>query len=426
MFRIYQKTQTKLSATEAEALAAGTVDWDGELFSGNPNWQKLWQQKLTVLSTEERSFLQGPVENLCAQMAPYRFLATENDIPAEIWDMLKVQGFFGLRIAKEYGGLSFSKTAVAIILAKIASCSSVLAAMVSVPNSLGPAELLADYGTEEQKKYYLPRLAKGIEVPCFALTSPEAGSDASAMPDYGIVSKGEWQGKTVIGIKITWNKRYITLAPKATLLGLAFKLYDPDGLLGDTPYIGITSVLIPTAHPGVVTGRRHFIGNGFFINGPTSGKDVFIPLDWIIGGVEQKGQGWRMLTECLSAGRAMALPGVSLGGCYVATLITSAYAHIRKQFKVPIGSFEGIQEKIASMAIASYQIERMTLLTLSTVDQGEKPSVLSAVVTYYATEAARQIMNAAMYVQGGKGICMGPRICLSDIYHLTPIAITVI
>ncbi len=425
LFRIYQKTQPKLSATEAEALAAGTVGWDGELFSGNPNWPKLWQQKLTVLSAEERSFLQGPVENLCAQMAPYRFLATENDIPAEIWDTLKEQGFFGLHIAKEYGGLAFSKTAIAVILAKIASCSSVLAAMVSVPNSLGPAELLANYGTEEQKKYYLPRLAKGIEVPCFALTSPEAGSDASAMPDYGIVSKGEWQGKTVIGIKITWNKRYITLAPKATLLGLAFKLYDPDGLLGDIPYIGITSVLIPTAHPGVVTGRRHFIGNGFFINGPTSGKDVFIPLDWIIGGVEQKGQGWRMLTECLSAGRAMALPGVSLGGCYAATLITSAYAYIRKQFKVPIGSFEGIQEKIASMAIASYQIEHMTRLTLSTVDQGEKPSVLSAIVKYYATEAARQITHAAMDVQGGKGICMGPRNYLSDSYQLTPIAITV-
>lgn len=425
LLRIYQKTQPKLSATEAEALAAGTVGWDGELFSGNPNWQKLWQKKLTVLSAAERAFLQGPVESLCAQMAPYHFLAVENDIPAEIWDTLKTQGFFGLHIAKEYGGLAFSKTAIAVILAKIASCSSVLAAMVSVPNSLGPAELLATYGTDEQKQYYLPRLAKGIEVPCFALTSPEAGSDASAMPDYGIVSQGEWQGKIIIGIKLTWNKRYITLAPKATLLGLAFKLYDPDGFLGDKKYIGITSVLIPTDHPGVVIGRRHFIGNGLFINGPTSGKAVFIPLEWIIGGVAQKGQGWRMLTESLSAGRAMALPGVSLGGCYAAILATSAYAFIRKQFKVPIGRFEGIQEKIALMAVGLYQSESMTHLTLSAVDQGESPSVLSAVVKYYATEAARQAMHAAMDVHGGKGICMGPRNYLSDGYQMAPIAITV-
>ncbi len=425
LFRVYQKIQPKLSSTEAEALAAGTVDWDRELFSGNPDWQKLWQKELTLLSPEERAFLLGPVESLCAQMAPYRFLAVQNDIPAEIWDTLKTQGFFGLHIAKQYGGLAFSKTAVAIILAKIASCSNVLSAMVSVPNSLGPAELLATYGTEEQKNYYLPRLAKGVDIPCFALTSPEAGSDASAMPDYGIVTEGEWQGETVMGIKINWNKRYITLAPKATLLGLAFKLYDPNHLLGENTYIGITSVLIPTHHPGVIIGRRHFIGNGFFINGPTSGKDVFIPLEWIIGGVAQKGQGWRMLTESLSAGRAMALPGLSIGACYTATLTTSAYAFIRKQFKVPIGRFEGIQEKMAVMAIGLYQMENMTHLTLSAVDQGAKPSVLSAIVKYYATETARQALHAAMDVHGGKGICMGPRSYLSDAYELTPVAITV-
>lgn len=426
LLRIYQKTQPKLSTTEAEALAAGTVGWDGELFNGNPDWQKLWKKELTLLTAEERAFLLGPVEKLCAQMAPYHFLAVESDMPPEIWNMLTTEGFFGLHIAKQYGGLAFSKTAVAIILEKIASCSPVLASMVSVPNSLGPAELLATYGTEEQKNYYLPRLVQGIEIPCFALTSPEAGSDASAMPDYGLVTQGEWQGKSVIGIKVTWNKRYITLAPKATLLGLAFKLYDPEHLLGDNTYIGITSVLIPTNHPGVVIGRRHFIGNnGLFINGPTSGKDVFIPLDWIIGGVAQKGQGWRMLTESLSAGRAMALPGLSIGSSYMAVLATSAYAFIRKQFKVPIGRFEGIQEKIAMMAVGLYQSETMTHLTLSAVDQGEKPSVLSAVVKYQATEMGRQVVQAAMDIHGGKGICMGPRNYLSDGYQLAPVAITV-
>lgn len=425
LLRIYQKTQPKLSSTEAEALAAGTVDWDGELFSGKPNWQALWQKKLTSLSAEERAFLLGPVENLCAQVTPYRFLAVQNDIPTEIWETLKTQGFFGLQIAKQYGGLGFSKTAIAMILAKIASCNNVLSSMVSVPNSLGPAELLAAYGTEEQKNYYLPRLAAGIDIPCFALTSPEAGSDASAMPDYGIVTQGEWQGQSIIGIKVTWNKRYITLAPKATLLGLAFKLYDPDHLLGEDLYIGITSVLIPTHHPGVIIGRRHFIGNGFFINGPTSGKDVFIPLEWIIGGVDRKGQGWRMLTESLSAGRAMALPGLSIGACYTAVLATSAYAFIRKQFKVPIGRFEGIQEKIASMAIELYQTEAMTHLTLSAVDRGAKPGVLSGIVKYYATETARLTIQAAMDVHGGKSICMGPRNYLSDGYQLSPVAITV-
>lgn len=425
LLRRYQQVYPKLSTTEAEALAAGTVGWDGELFSGKPDWQKLWATKLTRLSAEERAFLQGPVEALCAQMAPYPFLAVENDMPPEIWQSLRTQGFFGLHIPKEYGGLAFSKTAVAIILGKIASCSETLAAMVSVPNSLGPAELLLNYGTREQKDYYLPRLAKGIEVPCFALTSPDAGSDASAMPDYGILCQGQWQGKSVLGIKLTWNKRYITLAPKATLLGLAFKLYDPDHLVGEATEIGITCVLIPTNHPGVITGRRHFIGNALFINGPTSGKDVFIPAEWIIGGIEQKGKGWRMLTESLSAGRAMALPGISLGGLYALTLSSAAYAFLRTQFKLPIGKFEGVQEKLALMMLVLYQTQAMTHLTLSAVDAGEKPSVLSAVVKYYATESARLATQAAMDVQGGKGICMGPRNYLSDAYQSTPIAITV-
>ncbi len=425
LFRLYKRTQPKLSRTETEALAAGTVDWDAELFRGNPDWQKLWHKRLTVLSAEENAFLHGPVNDLCAQMAAYPFLAVENDLPKDVWESLKNQGFFGLLIAKKYGGLAFSKTAVAVILGKIASCSNVLAAMVSVPNSLGPAELLSTYGTKEQKNYYLPRLAKGIEVPCFALTSPEAGSDAGAMPDYGIVSEGKWQGQSIIGITLTWNKRYITLAPKATLLGLAFKLYDPESLLGENSYIGITSALIPTHHPGVIIGRRHFIGNGVFINGPTSGQDVFIPLEWIIGGVAQKGQGWRMLTESLSAGRAMALPGVSLGSAYALTLATSAYAFIRKQFKTSIGRFEGVQEKMALMAMGLYQTEAMTYVTLSAIDQGEKPSVLSAIVKYYATENARVATHCAMDVHGGKGICMGARNYLSDAYQLSPVGITV-
>lgn len=425
LLRRYQQVYPKLSTTEAEALAAGTVGWDGELFSGNPHWQALWEAKLSVLSAEEMAFLKGPVEALCAQMAQYPFLAAENDMPAEIWNTLRTQGFFGLHIPKEYGGLGFSKTATATILGKIASCSSVLASMASVPNSLGPAELLLEYGTTEQRNYYLPRLAKGIEVPCFALTSPEAGSDASAMPDYGIVTQGQWQGQSVIGIKVTWNKRYITLAPKATLLGLAFKLYDPDHLLGETVHIGITCALIPVDHPGVIIGRRHFVNNALFINGPTSGNAVFIPLEWIIGGIAQKGRGWRMLTESLSAGRAMALPGLSLGGLYALTLASSAYASIRTQFKLPIGKFEGVQEKLALMALSLYQTEVITHLTLSAVDRGEKPSVLSAIVKYYATESVRAATQAAMDVQGGKGICMGPRNYLSDAYQSTSVGITV-
>lgn len=425
LWRQYQKIYPPLSRTEAEALAAGTVDWEGELFSGNPRWQNLWDKPLTALSAEEKAFLKGPVEDLCAQMLPHVFLAVENDMPPEIWESLKTQGFFALSIPKEYGGLGFSKTAVAMILGKIASCSAVLAAMVSVPNSLGPAELLLEYGTAAQKNEYLPRLARGIDIPCFALTSPEAGSDASHMPDYGIVGYGQWQGQSIIGIQITWNKRYITLAPKATLLGLAFKLYDPEHLLGDTQDIGITCALIPTNHPGVNIGKRHFINNGLFLNGPTSGKSVFIPLDWIIGGVGQKGQGWRMLTDCLSAGRAMALPGLSLGGLYAVTFASTAYAFIRKQFKLSIGKFEGVQEKLAGMILALYKTEAMLHLTLSSVDQGQKPSVLSAIVKYYATENARSALQAAMDVQGGKGICMGPRNYLSDGYQSTAVGITV-
>ncbi len=421
----YQKTRPKLSLTEAEALAAGTVDWDRELFSGKPNWPALWAKKLNVLSEQERAFLKGPVERLCEQALQHNFLAIEQDIPEAIWRSLQKEGFLGLQIAKEYGGLGFSKTAIAVILAKIASVSQVLASMVSVPNSLGPAELLVDYGTEKQKAHYLPRLAQGLEIPCFALTSPEAGSDASAMPDYGIIAQGEWQGSHTLGIRLTWNKRYITLAPKATLLGLAFKLYDPDKLLGEKTELGITCALIPTTHPGVIIGRRHYIANAFFINGPTSGEEVFIPLDWIIGGVERVGQGWRMLTESLSAGRAMALPGVSLGGAYAILLSSAAYALARQQFKMPIGFFEGIQEKIAAMALSVYQTQTMMQMTLSAVDQGQKPSVPSAIVKYYATESARSILHAAMDIQGGKAICMGPNNDLSDAFALAPIGITV-
>ena len=425
VFQWFKKVMPPLSDTEQEALEAGTVWWDGDLFSGRPDWYKLHSIPQPVLTDEEQAFIDGPVEELCRMANEWEITTAHQDLTPQMWDFIKSNGFFGLIIPKDFGGKGFSAYAHSQVAMKLASRSGDLGSTVMVPNSLGPAELLMHYGSEAQKNHYLPRLARGEEVPCFALTSPEAGSDAGAMPDKGIICKGDWQGEEVIGLRLTWEKRYITLGPVATLLGLAFKAYDPDHLLGDQEELGITLALIPTDTPGVEIGRRHFPLNAAFMNGPNAGKDVFIPLDYLIGGQDMIGQGWKMLMNCLSVGRSISLPAGATGGAKMASMTTGAYARIRRQFNMPIGEFEGIQEALARIGGNTYVMNATRGMTAGAVDLGEKPSVLSAVVKYHLTERMRQCMNDAMDVHGGKGICMGPKNYLGRAYQSVPISITV-
>lgn len=424
--RLFRKIMPRLSETEREALEAGTVWWDAELFSGRPNWKKLLATPAPTLTAEEQAFLDGPVNELCGMLDDWRINAELHDLPPEVWRFIKENGFFGMIIPKKYGGLAFSALAHSSVVMKVASRSIAAAVTVMVPNSLGPGELLLQYGTEEQKNYYLPRLARGEEIPCFALTSPDAGSDAASMTDNGVVCLGEFQGKKdVLGIRLNWEKRYITLGPVATVLGLAFKLYDPDHLIGERVEVGITVALIPTNFPGISIGRRHVPSNISFQNGPNSGHDVFIPLDWIIGGAERAGQGWRMLMECLAAGRSISLPALATGAGKLASRATGAYARIRKQFHLPIGRFEGIEEVLARIAGYTYLMDAARVMTAGAVDRGEKPSVISAIVKYHLTEIMRRVVNDAMDVQGGSAICMGPRNFLAQVYEAVPISITV-
>src|SRR5690349_1138205 len=297
LFGVYKRILPQVSQTEQEALDAGSIWWDADLFSGRPDWKKLLAYAPARLSDEEKAFLDGPVDELCGMLDEWDITHRRMDMPPEVWKFIREQGFLGMIIPKSYGGLGFSAYAHSETVTKISTRSGTAAVSVMVPNSLGPAELLIHYGTEEQKNHYLPRLAKGLEIPCFALTNPEAGSDAGAIPDFGIVCRGMHEGREVLGMRLTWDKRYITLAPVATILGLAFKLYDPDKLLGGEEELGITLALIPTSHKGVEVGRRHLPLSGAFMNGPTRGKDVFIPMDWIIGGQKMVGKGWRMLVE---------------------------------------------------------------------------------------------------------------------------------
>ena len=426
ILKIFRKMLPQISQTEQEALDAGTVWWEGDLFSGKPDWKKLLAYPKPQLTAEEQAFLNGPVEQLCAMLDEWKITHELKDLPPEVWQFIKENGFFGLVIPKQYGGYGFSALAHSEVVMKIGSRSGTAAVTVMVPNSLGPAELLLHYGTEKQKEYYLPRLAKGLEVPCFALTSPEAGSDAGAMPDFGIVCRGEYDGKQdVLGMRVTWEKRYITLGPIATLLGLAFKLYDPDRLLGGEENLGITLALIPTKTPGVNIGRRHYPLNGAFQNGPNSGKEVFIPMDWIIGEREGVGQGWRMLMNCLAAGRAISLPATSVGAAKLAARTSGAYSRVRTQFKTPIGYFEGIEEALARIGGNTYMMDAARVMTAGAVDLGEKPSVASAIVKYHLTERGRQAVNDAMDIHGGKGICIGPRNYLGRTYQQIPVSITV-
>ena len=426
MLSVFRRILPQVSQTEREALEAGTVWWDGELFSGSPDWNKLLAYPRPRLSAAEQAFIDGPLRELCEMLSDWQITHEMTDMPPAVWQFIKDQGFLGMIIPREYGGLGFSALAHSQVVMQLTTRSGTAAVSVMVPNSLGPAELLLHYGTKEQKDYYLPRLAKGLEMPCFALTSPEAGSDAGGIPDFGIVCKGEWQGKSdVLGIRLTWEKRYITLGPVATLLGLAFRLYDPEHLLGPEDDVGITLALVPTGTPGVHIGRRHRAMTSTFMNGPNWGKDVFIPMECIIGGVEQVGQGWTMLMNCLAAGRSISLPANSVGISKLATLTTGAYGRVRQQFKLSIGRFEGVEEAMARIAGNLYVMDAARVLTAGAVDLGEKPSVVSAIVKYHLTERGRQVINDAMDVHGGKGICMGPSNYLASAYMQTPIAITV-
>ncbi|MDQ8036240.1 MAG: acyl-CoA dehydrogenase [Pedobacter sp.] len=414
-----------ISDTERDAIAAGSVWFEADLFSGRPDWDKLLAIPQPQLALEEQAFLDGPTEELCEMLDDWVITHELRDLPPRVWEFIRGQGFLGMIIPKEFGGLGFSAQAHSAVVGKIASRSVSAAVTVMVPNSLGPGELLLHYGTEEQKKHYLPRLASGQEIPCFALTGPEAGSDAGAIPDSGIVCRGMHEGREVLGIKLTWEKRYITLGPVATLLGLAFRLHDPEHLLGSVEDVGITLALIPTHHPGVHIGRRHFPGNQAFMNGPNHGNDVFIPLTWIIGGREYAGRGWMMLMNCLAAGRAISLPALGTTSAKTAARYSGEYARVRKQFKLPIGKLEGVEEVLARIGSHAYTLEAARRMTCVALDMGEKPAVVSAIMKHEATERMRMTLNAAMDIHGGKGICEGPKNYLASAYQAIPVGITV-
>ena len=425
LFVLYRRVLPQMSDTEREALEAGTVWWEGELFRGQPDWKKLHNYPKPLLTLTEKAFIEHEVEEACRLVDDWKVTHELYDLPTEAWQYIKDKGFLGMIIPKEYGGLGFSAYAHSEIVTKLSTRSSALSVSVMVPNSLGPAELLLHYGTEAQKDHYLPRLAKGLEVPAFALTSPWAGSDAAAIPDYGVVCKGNWKGEEVLGMRVSWDKRYITLAPVCTLLGLAFRLYDPEGLLGDKKDMGITCALVPHDHPGVDTGRRHFPLNAMFMNGPTRGKDVFMPLEFIIGGPKMAGQGWRMLMECLAAGRSISLPSSNVGMSQVTARSVGGYARVRSQFNTPVGRFEGVEEALTRIGAYTYLMDATRRMTAGAVDSGERPSVASAIAKYHVTERGRQVVNDGMDVIGGKGICLGPSNFLGRAYQQVPIGITV-
>ncbi len=424
VMRLIAPLLPRMGETERIALEAGTVWWDGDLFSGDPDWRKLLAFKPRELSDKERAFLDGPVEELCAMVDDWEVVQA-GDLSAEVWEFIKQHRFFGMIIPEEYGGLGFSAAAHSAVVVKVASRSATAAVTVMVPNSLGPAELLLHYGTDEQKRHYLPRLATGKEIPCFALTGPEAGSDAAATQSVGVVCRGTFEGKEVLGMRLNWRKRYITLGPVATVIGLAFRLLDPDQLLGEEEDRGITCALIPADLPGIEIGARHDTLGVPIQNGPNWGRDVFVPLDFIIGGQEMAGHGWRMLMESLAAGRSISLPSLSVAMAELATRVVGAYGTVREQFDTPIGRFEGIEEPLARIGGLTYMMNAARTLTAGAVDAGEKPAVLSAIVKAYLTESARRVVIDAMDIRAGAAICRGPRNILANAYNAAPIGITV-
>ncbi len=420
-----QKRMPAISETEREAIEAGDVWWEKDLFCGRPHWKKFLALPQPKLNSDEQAFLANQVETLCGMVNDWQIVNNDRDMPVEVWDYLKKEKFFGMIIPKEYGGLGFSALGHSTIIMKVASRSLSVAVNTMVPNSLGPAELLLHYGTDDQKKYYLPRLATGEEIPCFALTGPEAGSDAGAITDSGIVCYGNYEGRDVLGIRLSWDKRYITLAPVATLLGLAVRLYDPDHLLGKEEDLGITLCLVPTSHPGVEIGSRHLPLHMAFMNGPTRGKDVFVPIDWIIGGSAMVGQGWRMLMECLSMGRGISLPALSTASGKLCYRASGAYSRIRKQFNTSIANFEGVEEALGTIAGTAYTLEATRIMTAGAVDLKIKPAIATAIAKYNMTELARSSVSHAMDVHAGHGIQVGPRNLLAHSYIGIPISVTV-
>ena len=425
LLKFYTRLLPPLSETERTALEAGTVGFEGELFSGKPDWKQLLDLPKPELTAEEQAFLDGPCEELCRNVNDWDITHVRADLPPEMWDFLKRNKFFGMIVPKEYGGLGFSALANHKVIQKIASISSVVSSTVGVPNSLGPAELLMHYGTDEQKRHYLPRLADGRDVPCFALTGPFAGSDATSIPDYGIVCKGQWNGEEVLGFRLTLNKRYITLAPVASLIGVAFRMYDPDGLLGEKRDIGISLALVPRDVAGLEIGRRHFPLNSPFQNGPIHGKDIFIPLSQLIGGRDMAGHGWRMLMECLSIGRSITLPSTASGGSKMGAVTVGSYARIRKQFGLSIGRFEGVEEPLARIGANAYAISALSQATAAAVARGENPAVPSTIAKYHCTQMGREVSKDAMDILGGKGIILGPRNFAGRSWQAAPIMITV-
>ena len=424
IFKAFRKALPSMSQTEKDALEAGTVWWEGELFAGKPDWAKMLAYPAPKLTAEEQRFLDVETAELCRLTKDWD-CTQKQDMPAEVWRYMKEKGFFGMIIPKEFGGLGFSAYAHSQVVTKLSTRSSAPAVTVMVPNSLGPAELLLHYGTPEQKRHYLPRLAAGKEIPAFALTSPWAGSDAASIPDSGVICRGVHQGREVLGMRVSFDKRYITLAPVCTVFGLAFRLFDPQHLLGDVEDLGITCALVPHDHPGVNIGRRHLPLNAVWMNGPIRGTDVFMPLEFIIGGPQMAGQGWRMLMECLAAGRSISLPGSNTGMLKMTARAVGAYSRVRYQFKTAVGKFEGVEEALTRIGANAYLCDAARVMTAGAIDLGERPSVVSAIVKYHVTERARQSVNDGMDVIGGKGICLGPQNFLGRAYQQVPVAITV-
>ncbi|MFK7885383.1 MAG: acyl-CoA dehydrogenase [Gammaproteobacteria bacterium] len=423
IYKWYKSVLPAMSETEKTAIEAGTVWWEKDLFSGAPDWNKMLAIPKPTLNAEEQAFLDGPVEELCSMLDDWQ-ISQDNDLPPEVWQFMKDQRFFGMIIPKKYGGLDFSARAQTEVVMKISTRSGAAAVTVMVPNSLGPGELLMHYGTKAQQEHYLPRLARGEEIPAFGLTGPHAGSDAGGMPDAGIVVEREIDGKKQLGFVVNWEKRYITLGPVATVLGLAFKAYDPDGLLGNTEDLGITCALIPTDTAGVSIGNRHYTGAAFQ-NGPNRGHDVFVPMDWVIGGQRNVGKGWMMLMDSLAVGRSISLPALGTAAGKLGSLLTGAYSRVRRQFKIPIGKFEGVEEALTRIAGITYRMDASRIMTAGALDLGEKPSVISAILKYHNTEGMRTVINDAMDIHGGRGICNGPSNYLNATYRAVPIAITV-
>ncbi len=424
LFKLLQKTLPKMSQTESEALTAGNSWWDAQLFSGRPDWNVLHDLPPARLTVEEQAFIDNEVETLCGLLNHWDINQQRHDFPPQVWDFIKRHKFGGMIIPKHYGGLGFSNVAYSAVVMKLYSRCSSVAISVMIPNS-GSAKLVLANGTEQQKNYYLPRFANGEEMPAFALSGAQAGSDAGAMPDRGVVCYGDFNGEHILGIRLNWEKRYISFSPLATLLAMTFKLDDPQHLLGDKEHLGVTIALIPTNTAGISIGKRHFTLDAGLQNGPNSGKDVFIPLAWIIGGQQEIGNGWKMLMKSLASGRAISLPALSAGAAKFACRNTGAYARIRNQFRQPIGQFEGVEEVLARMVGETYVLEAARQVTAAAVDQGHHSAVIAAIVKYHSTEKTRTIINDAMDIQGGSGICLGPKNYLAHLYQVTPIGITV-